>query len=40
LALSGGKPMTILENIDEHFPWIILGLTVIAEVVAVYLFTS
>jgi hypothetical protein len=31
--------MTLLERIDDSFPWIILGLTVIAEVVAVYLFT-
>jgi hypothetical protein len=32
--------MTILENIDEHFPWIILAVTLVAETVLVVWFTS
>jgi hypothetical protein len=32
--------MTILENIDRHFPWIILGFTAIAEALLVLWFTQ
>jgi hypothetical protein len=32
--------MTTFENIDEHFPWIILGLTTIAEALLVLWFTT
>jgi hypothetical protein len=32
--------MTILENIDRHFPWLILACTAIAEALLVLWFTQ
>jgi hypothetical protein len=32
--------MTTFENIDEHFPWIILGITLVTETLLVLWFTS
>jgi hypothetical protein len=35
-----GKPMKIINTIDEFFPWIILGFTAIAEALLVLWFTT
>jgi hypothetical protein len=32
--------MTTFESIDEHFPWIILAFTLVAETLLVMWFTS